>query len=398
MKNRLAAALVAAALVVGGVSVAAPALATPPADLVCPSLDSGKIDTTGDPATVTVTAPEGKLISGYCVKAGPGFEMIVVDPPLAQVVVDHPTKDSVSHYSLSYVEAPVVEPTTVTARVTFICKVTEAGTITNAPGTYAAGDYIFRIRHEAGPATDYTAGVGGAGLFAGNLTVGEVEYLTTQTPVAGVSIKTSPLPNTYKGTASTNETACGIPPLPEEPETVIVYGDWVTGEYECDDTQVSETRTVTTTTYSLVDRQWVANDPVVTTEERTRDLTAEEIDALFCPGPKPDPIVEAEEWSTTDCEAGFVTTTTVTTTTNWELSGEEWVQTRPVSEIASSVRPVTEEECPTPVPPLDPPLVDREPLAYTGGSADVIGYGSLGAALLLGLGIVASLAAARRRV
>jgi hypothetical protein len=77
-----------------------------PADAtdVCPGLDSGKIDTTGDPATVTVTAPDGFLIDSYCVKAGPGFVIINVDPPAETVVIDHPTKDSVSHYSLSYVE------------------------------------------------------------------------------------------------------------------------------------------------------------------------------------------------------------------------------------------------------------------------------------------------------
>jgi len=39
----------------------------------CPSYapgGTGKIDTTGDPETVTVHAPPGKLIDGYCVKAG----------------------------------------------------------------------------------------------------------------------------------------------------------------------------------------------------------------------------------------------------------------------------------------------------------------------------------------
>lgn len=119
---------------------------------------------------------------------------------------------------------PEPEPTTVTARVTFICKVTTAGMVTNAPGTYAAGDYIFRIRHEAGPATDYTAGVGGAGLFSGNLTVGEVEFKATPTAVAGVSIETSPLPNEYNGTASTNETACGTPaPTPIYEVALYLY-------------------------------------------------------------------------------------------------------------------------------------------------------------------------------
>lgn len=39
-------------------------------DKVCDALDSGKIDTHGDPQTVTVTAPAGQKIVSYCVKAG----------------------------------------------------------------------------------------------------------------------------------------------------------------------------------------------------------------------------------------------------------------------------------------------------------------------------------------
>ena len=53
---------------------------------VCPPLDSGKIDTTGDPASVTVNAPAGNVITGYCVKAGSvnsgdGPEFVALNPP-----------------------------------------------------------------------------------------------------------------------------------------------------------------------------------------------------------------------------------------------------------------------------------------------------------------------------
>jgi LPXTG-motif cell wall-anchored protein len=86
---------------------------------VCPAFDSGKIDTPGDPASVLVTAPAGKLISGYCVKAGSansglGPVFVVVDPPQAQVTITHPSTKDVSHYSLVYVNAPgptLPEPT-----------------------------------------------------------------------------------------------------------------------------------------------------------------------------------------------------------------------------------------------------------------------------------------------
>ncbi len=113
-KNRFLAALATLAIALGVSVVALPlAAAADQPGFICEELDSGKIDTTGDPATVTVTAPAGFLIDGYCVKAGTTKHFIAVDPPAAVVVVDHPIKDSVSHYSLSYVTevAGVAVPT-----------------------------------------------------------------------------------------------------------------------------------------------------------------------------------------------------------------------------------------------------------------------------------------------
>ncbi len=72
----------------------------------CTGGDSGKIDLYGDdrPATLTITAPDGFLITGYCVKAGSenqgnGPEYYVVDPPAASVVIGHSTGKAISHYS-----------------------------------------------------------------------------------------------------------------------------------------------------------------------------------------------------------------------------------------------------------------------------------------------------------
>jgi hypothetical protein len=87
---------------------------------VCPPLDSGKIDTTGEPLSVVVTAPEGFLISGYCVKAGSdesgaGVEFVTVDPPQESVTISHSSGKAVSHYSYSLVEIetpPTTPPTT----------------------------------------------------------------------------------------------------------------------------------------------------------------------------------------------------------------------------------------------------------------------------------------------
>jgi hypothetical protein len=102
-------------LVIGGsiAGITSTASATEAIEQVCKPLDSGKIDTSGDPATVPVTAPEGFLISGYCVKAGSanqgdGPEYVTLVTPVASITFGHSSGKAVSHYSASYVE--IVEP------------------------------------------------------------------------------------------------------------------------------------------------------------------------------------------------------------------------------------------------------------------------------------------------
>lgn len=230
LRTRILAAATAVVLMLGmSVGGASAAMATPPTDtgvkvFVCKYVgtpgDDEVLQTGNNPISVSVNAiPNYQGVGSYFADAQGRSYVLGEDTRTGGGQQGEP---DVSECPDPEGPPPPPEPTSVTARVTFICKVTTAGTITNAPGTYAAGDYIFRIRHEAGPATDYTAGVGGAGLFSGNLTIGEVEYKTTQSAVAGVSVKTAPLPNTYNGTASTNETACGTPPPPPPAPTCVV--------------------------------------------------------------------------------------------------------------------------------------------------------------------------------
>lgn len=96
---------------------AAPAAFAAPGD-VCEPLSSGKIDTTGDPATVTLTAPDGMVITGYCVKAGSakqGDGPVYVELDRSQwvsaITISHPTGKAVSHYSFSLgTPAPAPNP------------------------------------------------------------------------------------------------------------------------------------------------------------------------------------------------------------------------------------------------------------------------------------------------
>ena len=106
----------AALLLAGGAVVfsAAPAYADPPAGQICPDLDSGKIDVTGDETEITITADEGFVITEICVKAGSaqsggGAVIIPVEPPSQTVTFSHPSGKDISHYSFSV--EPVSPPT-----------------------------------------------------------------------------------------------------------------------------------------------------------------------------------------------------------------------------------------------------------------------------------------------
>ncbi|WP_277209568.1 hypothetical protein [Isoptericola croceus] len=85
---------------------------------VCPDMDEPKTDTDDEPETVTLTAPEGKLISTYCVKSGSdgkgnGPKIVTLDVPQPEVeisyVADNKCKD-ISHYAVAYVDAPTPTP------------------------------------------------------------------------------------------------------------------------------------------------------------------------------------------------------------------------------------------------------------------------------------------------
>lgn len=113
MKKTIAIIGVAGFFMLGGVGVAN---ATPPHGGVCTDLDSGKIDVVGDYPTMTVEAPDGFLIDGYCVKAGSvnqglGPEYFTLTTAVAELTFGHSSGKDISHYSLSFTPASVVPPT-----------------------------------------------------------------------------------------------------------------------------------------------------------------------------------------------------------------------------------------------------------------------------------------------
>jgi len=71
---------------------------------------------------------------------------------------------------------------------------------------------------------------------------------------------------------------------PAYPGDKVVVGEWVDGAYECDATEVEQTRVTTTTPFVLVDNVWVEGEPVVgEPETQVRPLTEEEIAEAACP-------------------------------------------------------------------------------------------------------------------
>jgi LPXTG-motif cell wall-anchored protein len=117
--------VIGAALVVAGiigVAGASPASA----DVVVPTVpvcEPKEDHILGGGATeIPVTAPDGKLISGYCVKSGSinqnlGPEYVYFDPPVQSVTITYtksPTEKEISHYIVFYVNGavPVKPPST----------------------------------------------------------------------------------------------------------------------------------------------------------------------------------------------------------------------------------------------------------------------------------------------
>jgi len=145
------------------------------------------------------------------------------------------------------------------------------------------------------------------------------------------------------------EQAANVCP-PEQPEDIVIVGDWTDGQYECDATEVATTRETSTTTYvySEEDGEWVAQDPGITVENSTRELTEEEQAANVCPPGQPEDIVIVGDWTDGqyECDATEVATTRETSTTTYVYDEElgEWVAQTPVITVENSTRELTEEE------------------------------------------------------
>ena len=120
MNKRILGGLAAAVMLTGGLAFSTAGTVAAAATSLCPNNTDGygpKINYTGGNPTVEYIADDGFLVAGYCVKAGGdteqsqgGVAFVPVDPPTKTVDIDHPTKDSVSHYSVLLVPDVEDEP------------------------------------------------------------------------------------------------------------------------------------------------------------------------------------------------------------------------------------------------------------------------------------------------
>ncbi len=119
-----------------------------------------KVEVQGETTTITYTAPDGYLVSSWCVKAGTEAEVHDVNPPAKTVTIAHSSGKGISHYSVTLVPVPE-QPLTasVTAAGTLartypwsIDKVADATTRTvDASGT---ATFTYTVTAKAGAAID----------------------------------------------------------------------------------------------------------------------------------------------------------------------------------------------------------------------------------------------------
>jgi hypothetical protein len=90
----------------------ASSVATTDNEQVCPG---DKIDVPGNKTSVTVTAPAGMVIVGYCVKAGSanqgdGPVTVMLPEPVTTVTITYPGGKDISHYTVFFDKAPKPTP------------------------------------------------------------------------------------------------------------------------------------------------------------------------------------------------------------------------------------------------------------------------------------------------
>ena len=166
------------------------------------------------------------------------------------------------------------------------------------------------------------------------------------------------------------------PVIPEQPDDKVVTTAWVDGEYDCADTTVTQTRTVSTTPFVLVKNEWVPGETVTITETQTRDLTEDERKLYQGDNPEGECYVEVPETETetwiefaVGCETQIgdvIPAVEYTRTVEHDLdpvtgdvTARDNVTTRDFDYTVQPEDLGSVEDCE--VPPTEPPVTPEEP-------------------------------------
>lgn len=174
-------------------------------------------------------APEGKQIVEVCYKAGTTVKYETIDPPQPSVTVTtdvpNPNENAfqdISHASFRLAEE-VKQEEQPFVRITYICTADIAGIVEGYGLDVQTGDHIWRVRHESGPATNFSTNF--LSDVQGFINVGETLYFVTPQSANGVKVITSPLANLYEGTASVSGAVCDVPEEKSDPEELTLMGE-----------------------------------------------------------------------------------------------------------------------------------------------------------------------------
>jgi len=94
---------------------------------------------------------------------------------------------------------------------------------------------------------------------------------------------------------------------------------------------------------------------------------------------KPAPEVVVTPTEDKNCDSKTITTTTITTTTGWDLIDNVWVKGQPVSKTVTTTRAATAQECPVLVPDKSAPEVvvnESAPEVVLSAESEVAAAGS----------------------
>ncbi|NPC41476.1 hypothetical protein [Nocardioides sp. zg-1230] len=174
------------------------AQAATPASATSEICAGDKVEVTGEKETITYTAPDGYLISSWCVKAGTRTEVHDIDPPVKTITISHSSGKGISHYSVTLVKAPTpVVPTAPTS--SDVCE----------PATGPTNDRVV-IPSDA----HFTYELDGVAVPAGEVVATGTSHTVVAVPKAGVVVKEGA---TKTWTFTFTKEKCVTPPTPVAP-------------------------------------------------------------------------------------------------------------------------------------------------------------------------------------